>query len=194
MNKKDKKKSIIFVLLLVAVIGIAGYGAYSYFWTEGTYEAYTSDSVTIASFNPEIEIDGDYYFVGEGGTVTLTCENTSTGGGTVDCTGSYKIYNHGGTPITVSAYDGEATVEPYNGGDYSSENISGTPGDVSFSWSDSTIAEDEYETLTISVPVTITSDFSSSSPVERPGSTGIYDGEALEVTVDFKIKASQVHN
>ena len=188
-NKKDKKKLLILILLLFAVIGVTGYGAYSYFWTQGSFSG-TSDSVSVASFDPETSVNG---FVGSGGSVTLTCPDSTMGNETVDCTGTVTVYNNGGTDITVSTSSISA-----NTNDLSDDNVTATVGTPNFSWSNTTIAANNSENLTITVPVTLSSDFGSSESVSRstPYNGDTYDGydDAIEVTVDFNLKAAQVHN
>ena len=70
------------MIILFVVIGLTGYGAYSYFYTSGSYSGH--DEIDIASFNPEV--DGD--FLGDGGTLTLTCPESETGNETIYCTGT----------------------------------------------------------------------------------------------------------
>lgn len=188
-KKQDKKKLLILVLLLFAVVGLAGYGVYSYYWTQSTLSGNSND-VTIAAFDPEVSVTSG--FLGDGGEITLVCPDSSTGEGTVTCTGELQVTNNGGTAITVSTSNPNVTVSPFNGNGASAS--AGTP---SFSWSNTTIATGTSETLTISVPVYISSDFASDEAVYRSSeydSNGSGDYEdSLEVKVGFKITASQVH-
>ena len=190
-KEKNKKKTIILVLLLFAVVGIAGYGVYSYFWTEGSFDGYSSSTISVASFDPQVNVAG---FVGEGGTVTLTCPDSETGNETIECTGTVTVTNNGGSDITVSASHGVPTVTPIN-----HDSASATAGTPTFDWSSTTISSGYSSELTITVPVTITSDFGSSSSVETNQPYHIDDEtksapDAFEVKVAFDITAAQVHD
>lgn len=180
-NKRDNRKLLILVLLLFVVIGVTGYGAYSYFWTSGSFSA--EDQVSIAAFDPDV--DGN--FLGNGGTLTLTCPNSTYGYETVNCTGTLTVNNNGGTDITVSVDEETASVSPYTG---SNDDVNASAGTPTFSWSSSTISSSSSETLTVTVPVTLTSHFGSSEGYER---TSEYTGEDFTVDVSFKIIAAQVH-
>ena len=186
-KKKDKKKLLILVLFLFAIVGIAGYGAYSYFWTDGTITG-RSDTVTISSFDPQVSYNGS--FIGNGGEITLTCPNTANGTGVIDCSGTIEVYNNGGTDIEVSVSNGTASVDPIY-----YDSASAVPGDPSFVWDKTVLAPQETAELTISVPVTINSAFASSEAVERdtPYGTDESYSDAIEVKVGFDIIASQVH-
>ena len=180
-NKSDKKKLFILILLLFVVIGVSGYGAYSYFYTSGSFSG--SDTVDIASFDPQVDYSGD--FLGHGGTMQLTCPDSELGNETVNCTGTLSVYNNGGTDITVSTSNESADVDPLT-----SDVVTATAGTPSFSWSNTTITSGSSETLTVTVPVSLSGCFGSSSSCER---TEPYDGEAISVSVSFIIRAEQVH-
>lgn len=182
-NKRNKKKLIILVLLLFIIIGISGYGAYSYFYTSGSFSG--SDEVTINSFDPQITINND--FVGNGGSVTLTCPNSETGNETIECTGSIGVLNNGGSAITVSTSNVVASLDAI-----SSDAVSATAGTPTFSWSNTTIEAGSTETATITVPVDLDSYFGSSGSSSYRSSA--YTGEAIEVTVTFDLTATQVHD
>lgn len=181
-NKYGKKKLFILVLLLFMIIGIAGYGVYSYFYTSGSYTARTND-ISIASFNPNI--DGD--FLGDGGTLTLTCPESETGSGTVECTGTLQISNGGNTDIDLSISDVLVNLD-----EISHDNVTAEAGTPVFVWENggTTIGAGNNKRLTVTVPVTLSSDFASSEGYSRDSA---YEGEAIGVTVSFKITAEQVH-
>ena len=189
-KKQDKKKLLILVLFLFAVVGLAGYGAYSYFWTQGSFSG-KSDDVQVASFDPQVEYNGD--FLGDGGTVTLQCPESTTGSGTVTCTGTLSVYNNGGTDITIAVNDGAtASVSPIN-----HDSATATAGTPEFNIDDNNLSSGEYGYVEISVPVTINSDFGSNEEVYRDSAYTNSDNysypDAIEVTVNFSLTAAQVH-
>ena len=180
-NKQNKKKSLILVLLLFVLVGIAGYGVYSYFYTSGSYSA--SSDVSIASFDPEI--DGD--FLGNGGTLSLTCPDDEDGTGTVECTGSLTVSNNGDTAITVATSNASVHLD-----ELSHDDVTATAGTPVFAWenNETTIEAGSSRTLNVTVPVSLSSNFASGAGYERNSE---YTGEAIGVTVSFKITATQVH-
>lgn len=192
-NRKEnnKKKALILVLLLFAVIGIAGYGVYSYFWTEGNYEG--SDTISVVAFDPQTEIDGGSDFLGNGGNIEISCPNTSTGIGSVTCTGSLEVSNNGGTAINVEVLEASSV-------DYNQENgMSITPGTPQFSWTTRSLNPGESATLSIDVPTSIYTDYGSYSPVQtnEPFISSSDDprySSHAQVQVSFKLKATQVHD
>lgn len=179
-NKRNNRKLIILILLLFVVIGITGYGAYSYFYTSGSFTG--RDTVEIASFDPQVSGD----FLGNGGTLSLTCPNSEFGNETINCTGELTVSNNGGTYVNVSTSNESVYVSPYN----SSDDVYAEAGTPTFSWSNSTISPGSSETLTVTVPVTLTSSFGSSESSER---TSEYTGEAFTVDVSFTITVEQAH-
>lgn len=180
-ESNNKKKLIILALLLFMIIGITGYGVYSYFYTSGNYSA--SKNVSVASFNPEV--DGD--FLGDGGTLSLSCPSSETGSGTVECTGTLTVSNNGETDITVTTSNAVVNLDPL-----SEDNVTATAGTPSFEWDDddNTIYGGNSKVLTVTVPVYLSSDFADSDGHSRDSE---YEGEAIGVTVSFKITATQVH-
>lgn len=180
-NKQNKKKSLILVLLLFVLVGIAGYGVYSYFYTSGSYSA--SSDVSIASFDPKI--DGD--FLGNGGTLSLTCPDDEDGTGTVECTGSLTVSNNGDTAITVATSNASVHLD-----ELSHDDVTATAGTPVFAWenNETTIEAGSSRTLNVTVPVSLSSNFASGAGYERNSE---YTGEAIGVTVSFKITAEQVH-
>lgn len=191
-KKKDKKKSLILVLLLFAVIGLAGYGVYSYFWTDGDFSG-QSDTVEVASFDPRIGYS-DGNFVGDGGSLTLICGDSESGSGTVTCTGAVDVYNNGGTDITVEVDENEVSTDT---NEIHVDNGEVTVGTPTFSWSNTTITPNSSETLTVTVPVEVDSDFASGTAYERNepynGDTSNGYDDEFSVTVSFRIIATQAH-
>ena len=188
-NKSDRKKLFILILLLFLVIGVSGYGAYSYFYTTGEFNA--SDTVEIASFDPEVDVSGN--FLGHGGSIILTCPDSRLGNETVQCTGQLTVTNYGGTNIVLSIPEGAtASVETMN-----QDAVQATAGTPSFSWgSGTTLSPDQSSTLTVTVPVTLSSCFGDSERAcKRSEAYNEYEDEKeeVEVTVSFKVKAEQAH-
>ena len=176
---KNKKKWLILALLLFVIIGVTGYEAYSYFYTSGDFSG--SSDVSIAGFDPQV--NGD--FLGDGGTLTLTCPESETGSGTVNCSGELVVTNNGSTDITVS------TSEPLvNLSEISSDSVTANAGTPTFSWDNSTIGPGSTGTLTVTVPVSLSSYFADGTDHYR---SSAYEGEAIGVTVSFKITATQTH-
>ena len=52
-KKKNNKKKITLLLAIIALVGIASYGAYSYYFAKGEHEGYT-DQIYISSFDVEM--------------------------------------------------------------------------------------------------------------------------------------------
>lgn len=186
-NKSDRKKLFILILLLFVVIGVSGYGAYSYFYTTGEFNA--SDTVEIASFDPEVSGD----FLGHGGSIILTCPDSGLGNETVQCTGELEVTNYGGTNIVLSIPEGAtASVNQYY-----KDAVQATAGTPSFSWgSGTTLSPDQSSTLTVTVPVTLSScfgDFERACQRSEPYNEYEDEKEKVEVTVSFKVKAEQAH-
>ena len=191
MEKKDRKKLLVLVLLLFAVVGTVGYGVYSYYWTQGNYENETSsgsgDDATIylnGKFDPEIE-NGS--FLSDGQTIELTCPE-SGGKGTVTCTGKVTIVNEGTTKISVETLDGESSVSKDG-------YIDVTAKETSFTWTSETINAGSSETLYVSVDVDVdngTTNGINSSEAEEV--TDSVPGGSFTVKTSFKIKATQVNN
>lgn len=186
-NKKDKKKLAILILLLFAVVGIAGYGVYSYYWTEGDFIGKGS-TIDIAAFDPQTTINDNTDFLGSGGTLKITCPDSTTGNDNLTCTGTVLVSNNGDTDITVEVLDAESGKYD-NSAAYFDINVS----NPSFSWTTKTISAGDSSTLSIDVPVSVTSDYGSSNPVNA-GSSSIETSGYWGVDVKFKLKATQVHN
>ena len=181
MKKNNKKKLLIIFLFLFALVGVVGYGVYSYYFTKGEVQS-NSDSIEVLAFDPRINTTSGDSFLGSGGSVELDCPDSTRGGETLTCTGTLTVTNNGGTDIYLSLDDISTDVST-NG------YIEASAGDASFEWEDDTLAPGESTTLTISVPVTAgNSGGASSDPVE------VYDtvqGGSVSVIANFKIIATQ---
>ncbi len=186
-NKKDKKKLIVIALFLFAVISLGGYGVYSYFFTEGEFDG-TSNQVSIASFDPRTSINSDS-FLGDGGSVDISCPSYYTGTTNYECTGSISISNNGGTDIEVEVLDAGSGYTTHR----VNENIAfdATASSPEFGWTTKRISAGSSEQLYITIPVTISSDFDSDSAVET--NSPYNGGDWVSVTTSFKLKATQVH-
>lgn len=204
-NKTLNKRIFVLILLLFMVIGLGGYGVYSYYWTQGSFDG--SASVDIASFDPEVTIDSQD-FLGKGGEVVLSCPNTSTGSGSVTCTGTIDVENNGSTDITVEVLDPSSSInrDPRMDDSYISLNdglsLSISSTNVTFDSNDSssiTIEPHSTETLNMNVNVNIDSVFANDEltekaevPIEEYSS--LTYGTYHQVLVSFKLKATQDHD
>jgi len=188
-KKKDKKKIVILLLVIFAVVGIAGYGVYSYYWTQGDFDGVGS-TIEIAAFDPQTTVDSDSDFLGNGGEVHISCPDSTEGNEHMSCEGSVLVSNNGDTDITVEVLNAESGAYDVDVSDSSFDIDTGTP---SFSWSSTTIAAGESTTLNISVPFTVTSDYGSDLPVYA-GTGAAHDGNAIGISLRFELKATQVHN
>ena len=182
-KKRNKKKMLIIALFLFAVVGIAGYGVYSYYWTEGDFSA-GADRIYITSFNPRVYVSNGDSFLGDGGSVSLDCpdpEYSGTGTGTtITCTADLVVTNSGEVPfdLEVLNQNGERDLE------------------FEYSWEDSeehngVITLHDSDTLHIEKEVDLGTYVYSSNPVEA---TGPSSNSYVDVTVDFKLRATQVHD
>ena len=194
-KKKDKKKILVLGLLLFAVVGLAGYGVYSYYFTRGSFDtesASDEDSDNVIRITGEFEpiFDGgasSSYFIGQGGSFELYCPRETSGNETIRCTASPSVVNEGTTSIRVEVYDGSSSVSTQSGDDYV------TAGNPSFDWYNNTaiIGPGESKTLNISVDVYVGDRSMSGDGVEV--NEPVYSDE-LSANTTFKIKATQINN
>lgn len=190
-NKTNNgKKKIVVVLLLFAISALVGYGVYSYYWTEGSFSGKGS-TIEIAAFDPQTTIDNDSDFLGHGGSLHISCPDSTYGNESMSCSGSVLVSNNGDTAITVEVLDAESGAYDVNVSEGSSFEIdTSTP---SFGWTSTTINAGESTTLSITVPFTVSSDYGSDVAVDA-GSSAEHDGDAIGISTSFKLKATQVHN
>ena len=198
---KNKKKIFVLALLLFAAIGVIGYGVYSYYYTEATFENETassedSDNVIriTGSFNPITDASGPSgatatsSFLGNGGELSLECPETTGGHETINCTASLTVRNEGSTEIRVQYYDvssdassSEATVSvdstSLNWGSYDYDNYTYiSPG------SSATL----YASVDVNVGSSSSIDSGDGVYVDSPVSSG-----SLEAYVSFRLEARQ---
>lgn len=185
--ENKKKKTLILVLLLFAAIGIAGYGVYSYYFTQGEFGDERTDaehdSNTIhlnGSFDPETTYyqDGENKtFLGNGNSIDLSCDEVDENFNTT-CTGNLYIYNDGSTSIDVEIDDPQI-----------SSDLDISYDEPSFNWTNTTISSGNRSTLTVitNIHVNIGTENSEAqevnSPVEPNG----------QVRINYKLKATQSH-
>lgn len=202
-NNKDKKKLLIMLLFLFTIIGLTGYGVYSYYYTTGSFDTVSAqdnpdaDNVIriTGSFNPT------YYggsaasgssgsggsFLGNGGSIPLECPETTNGNETIYCTATVTVRNEGSTGINVRYYDGSASASRSDGGDVDT-------GSLSLSWSNSYessiyISNGSSETLNLSVPVYTNGNGSSSNTPEEVSEP--VSSSTLTAYASFYLDASQ---
>ena len=191
-NKKSNKKKLIAIFLfLFALSGVIGYGAYSYYWTQGSYET-EEETINIIAFDPEIYEGGEQYFLGNGGTIELNCNNSSsTGKDTIECGASATIINSGGTPILVEASNVSFNVDVPS-------NVDVDYSDASITFDGATsieIAPGEDADMNIYLPLVIDNGTdngdggSSAVEVHAPVSGG-----DITVSVDLNLVATQVQD
>lgn len=199
-KKKSKKKILIIILFLFAVIAIAGYGVYSYYWTEGTFNT-NSAQVEILSFNPTASSFGcnsgattQEDFLGKGGKLILECgqegaSNTidenhydTDGDTTLICRGMLTVCNRGDTQITVEIDENNATTQIIN--KPTALNITATR--PTFLYNPDGIDKDQCSDIEVTTNVVL--DGSSPIKVNAPVTDPSFD-----VVASFSIKAIQAH-
>lgn len=202
--KKNKKKGLVLALLLFAAIGFAGFGAYSYYYTEGNFQndtaSYEEDDNVVRiteSFNPIAETtggpsgsSGSSSFLGNGGTMALDCPETTGGHETITCTGTLTVKNEGSTTIRVSYQNGSSSA--------SSSDATVSADDPDFYWgsyddgySYTTISAGSSETLHVSVDVNV-GDTSSISGSDAQIVYAPVESGTLTAYVNFGLTATQI--
>ena len=198
---KNKKKMLVIALLLFVAVGFAGYGVYSYYYTQGSFDTESAggsedaDNVVriTGSFKPSTNgiggsgMENTQGFFEDGGQVYLTCPE-DVGFGTTTCTGEITVYNEGSTTIYVSYYDTSSSA--------SSSDFYVTTDSPSFYWEysdyDSTayISAGSSKTLHFNVDVNISS---SDDPSEEAQlvTDPVSSSTNVEAYVRFKLSATQ---
>ena len=189
-KKGNNKKFLATFLLLFAIAGVIGYGAYSYYWTDGSVTSGTQH-IEVSSFNPTFYVDGSHEFINSTqGSISLSCPSTSSGSEQVECTGSISVYNQGDSDITVEIDSSNSGVSTYG----SSSSLNASITDVDYDWSSTTISPGSSETLYVTVYVDIDNGLGSSASVDNPEYvTSAVPGGTVNVTANLKIIATQVH-
>ena len=187
-NKSNKKKLIAIFLFLFALSGVIGYGAYSYYWTQGSYET-EEETINIIAFDPEVYNHSSEFFLGNGGTLPLSCEKEqSNGHETVECYGDATISNKGGTDITLAVENSSVDLSYIDGVDI---DYSG----ATFTLGAETLAPGEQTTITVRVPLVIDNGTANGDggydPVEVHAPVS---GGEFTVSANFKLKATQVQD
>lgn len=199
--ENKKKKWVIAALLLFVVIGIAGYGVYSYYYTEGTMnteEATSEDDDNViritGSFKPKVSQDsGINEFLGNGGTIDLSCDDNYVGvNEKTNCYATVHVYNEGTTPIRVSYRDVYANATP------SGTSASVSTGTPSLRWSGSnnsytTIDAGSSTDLYIDVDVMV-GDSNNNTGDDPQLVTGPISEGTLSAYISFGLDAEQRTN
>lgn len=202
--KKNKKKTLVIALLLFALVGIAGYGVYSYYYTIGTVNTPTATSDTdenviniTGSFNPRIadnnassSSSSSDQFLGQGGSINLNCPEKVGANETFTCTASATVRNSGSTPIRVEYEDFYPNV--------SSDNANVSIESSSISWSNTsssytTISAGSSETIYIEVEVKTGNSTSVASDQPELVTEPIASG-SLNAYASFRLEARQINN
>ena len=200
--ENKKKKLIVILLLLFAVIGVAGYGVYSYYYTFGEMKTEEADSeyddnvISITDvFKPWVSQDsGMSDFLGKGGTIDLSCPGNISRNQKITCEATVHVENKGTTPIRVSYSDVFANA--------SSEDVSTSVASSSLSWtnpddgydsSTTTISANSSTELHIEVEVNV-GDGEYSSSDEAQFVTAPVASGSLRAYVGFRLDATQNQN
>lgn len=202
--KKNKKKTLVIALLLFALVGIAGYGVYSYYYTIGTVNTPTATSDTdenviniTGSFNPRIadnnassSSSSSDQFLGQGGSINLNCPEKVGANETFTCTASATVRNSGSTPIRVEYEDFYPNV--------SSDNANVSIESSSISWSNTsssytTISSGSSENISIEVEVKTGNSTSVASDQPELVTEPIASG-SLNAYASFRLEARQINN
>lgn len=202
--KKNKKKTLVIALLLFALVGIAGYGVYSYYYTIGTVDTPTATSDSdenviniTGSFNPRIadnnassSSSSSDQFLGQGGSINLNCPEKVGANETFTCTASATVRNSGSTPIRVEYEDFYPNV--------SSDNANVSIESSSISWSNTsssytTISAGSSETIYIEVEVKTGNSTSVASDQPELVTEPIASG-SLNAYASFRLEARQINN
>jgi len=199
--ENKKKKLIVILLLLFAVIGVAGYGVYSYYYTFGEMETEEADSeyddnvISITDvFKPWVSQDsGMSDFLGKGGTIDLSCPGNISRNQKITCEATVHVENKGTTPISVSYSDVYANA--------SSNDVSTSVVSRSLSWaspdyydsSTTTISANSSTELYIEVEVNV-GDGEYSSSDEAQFVTAPVASGSLSAYVGFRLDATQNHD
>ena len=211
-KKRDKKKLLVLGLLLFAVVGLAGYGVYSYYYTEGTMstEEPSDDSDNVihitGEFNPKVyQSSGIDDFLGNGGTINLTCPSKAGMNEKITCEATVEVKNDGTTPIRVKYSD-------VSSGASSEDGIDVYAGNPSISWSNpdhnvydegygdsdgsfKTIEAGSSEYIDIEVEVSVGSSNSNSISNDEPQLvTAPVSAGSLNAYASFRLEAKQVRN
>ena len=186
------------------MVGIAGYGVYSYYYTIGTVNTPTATSDTdenviniTGSFNPRIadnnassSSSSSDQFLGQGGSINLNCPEKVGANETFTCTASATVRNSGSTPIRVEYEDFYPNV--------SSDNANVSIESSSISWSNTsssytTISAGSSETIYIEVEVKTGNSTSVASDQPELVTEPIASG-SLNAYASFRLEAEQVNN
>ena len=205
--KKNKKKTLVIALLLFALVGIAGYGVYSYYYTIGTVNTPTATSDSdenviniTGSFNPRVEsssaesgVSGMDQFLGNGGSIPLTCPDKVGANETFTCTASVTVRNSGSTPIIVDYEDFNANVSSNDA------TVSVVSSNISWDYPNeynsyrTTISAGNSEDLDIEVEVKTGNSTSVASDEPELVTEPIASG-SLNAYASFRLEARQQNN
>lgn len=183
-NNKDKKKVLAIALLLFAIVGVVGYGAYSYYTTEGEFAESgntNSDSDNVVHLNATFDpnIDHGEYTIGYGGSVDLTCTEPDSNN-QITCSGSANVCNDGTSAVDVEVLEASSYATTYVSDNY-------TP---TFGWTSTRISSGSCRTLTVSATSTIQD--GTVSQEEEVVTDPVYI--TPEMGVYFKLRATQVRS
>ena len=182
-EKKIKKKLLFIGLFIFAIVGIAGYGVYSYYWAEGNVTV-NSPSIVINKFNPSTNYQSEDIFIGDGiesyDVVDYLCENIDYKGKKYHCTTDIAISNLGDKTVVVEVTD-LRLVKEYD--DYNNATIKNLTSSDSIE-----LAPGETSSVSVSGDIVFEDNYDQEHEVSSP----IYN-EDIKVWFEYKIKATETH-
>lgn len=186
-NKKNNK-SILLILFIMILIGTIGYGAYSYYWTEGTITLDT-DYVITDSFG--VSLTEKYYeygslyentiadFMSGNYEARFQCNRED---GNYVCTSIMELYNRGSLDVVVSIEDLNVIAES-NGDEL-------TIDSVTTNWENGSneLAPENYATYVITAVIPIPGHTDELQVLEAP-----VENMSVDVVANYSLKIEQVH-
>lgn len=187
-----RKKTILLILLIFALIGTVGYGVYSYHWTDSDI---TAESYSLQLDNFDVSLYYGMYYLGN----DYSNHDSSSGGGecqknsdgSFDCEWSTDIKNNGSKDVSVvlSDFDVTATLD---GSEVDVEVVN-----LRTNWENNTttLSVNDYEhwrdaRKSIEIYATIIPPGAGEEPVDV---TDYIEEQEFYAMVSFKTTATEIH-